>query len=239
MEDLEASGSELYKIFVELGKKYKQDDCFGLCYQKYVLQKCGCLDTYFYPIPNQTLCLSLVDVTCNLKSYLKFYQNDLKQVCGSQCPLECESETFELTLSSSSYPSRGYVNQLAYFSRDSSWSNIFPNISQVSYEQLKDQILSLNVYYGEMKYTTIEELEKTSFLDLVASVGGTLGLFLGMSFMSFCEVFDVLVEGVYLFIDCKMQKRKINPIRVKSKSIVINVEEKESEHKEIENQLNQ
>lgn len=82
-------------------------------------------------------------------------------------------------------------------------------MSQLTYEQLKEETLAINVYYSEMKYTSIEELEKTNFLDLIASVGGTLGLFLGMSFLSFFEIFDVVIEIIYMFMENRKIRRKI------------------------------
>jgi uncharacterized membrane protein len=44
--------------------------------------------------------------------------------------------------------------------------------------------------------------------DLVAAIGGTLGLFLGMSFMSFFEVFELAFTLVYSGVDSLVVKKK-------------------------------
>lgn len=94
------------------------------------------------------------------------------------------------------FPTRAYANQLVNHSN--LLANFYPNVSQVTYEQLKNHLIALDIYYSDMKYTLIEEIEKTKFLDLVSGVGGTLGLFIGMSFLSFFEIFDVIIELAYV-----------------------------------------
>lgn len=63
-----------------------------------------------------------------------------------------------------------------------------------------------------MKYTSIEELEKMSFVDLVSAVGGTLGLFIGMSFLSFFEILDVIIEIVFILIDYSREQKQHNKV---------------------------
>lgn len=64
--------------------------------------------------------------------------------------------------------------------------------------------LKFYVFYDELKYTLIEQIWKTSYTDLVSSVGGIFGLFLGMSFLSFVEVFEILFEVLILFSEKKL-----------------------------------
>ncbi len=49
-----------------------------------------------------------------------------------------------------------------------------------------------------LKYTEISEIPKTSPVDLLSSIGGSLGLFLGLSFLSFIQVLEIVVEGFLL-----------------------------------------
>lgn len=54
------------------------------------------------------------------------------------------------------------------------------------------------VYYKDLGYQQYDEVEKTTLPDLVANIGGLLGLFLGMSFLSFVELFDILLQ-IFLY----------------------------------------
>ena len=49
------------------------------------------------------------------------------------------------------------------------------------------------MYYNDLKYTKITELQKTKIVDLIANAGGILGLFIGISFLSFIEILEFLL----------------------------------------------
>ncbi len=57
-------------------------------------------------------------------------------------------------------------------------------------------VLLMNFYYSEQKYTEITQIEKTTMADLVSNAGGVLGLFLELSFLSICRwiiyVFNII-----------------------------------------------
>ena len=75
------------------------------------------------------------------------------------------------SMSFSEFPSPIFSDQLAKL----------PSIQQkfvnqtVTQDMLRSSILYLNVYYEENSYTTIEEKESMSIVDLIAASGGTLG----------------------------------------------------------------
>ena len=68
----------------------------------------------------------------------------------------------------------------------------------------------INIYYDLLEYTEIVEVEKTSLIDLFSSIGGTLGLFLGMSFLSIIEIFELIVAGLIFAFKSKKIKNNSN-----------------------------
>ena len=44
-----------------------------------------------------------------------------------------------------------------------------------------------------------KEYPKTNVVDLLANIGGTMSLFLGISVLSFCELVELLIEIVYVW----------------------------------------
>lgn len=54
------------------------------------------------------------------------------------------------------------------------------------------------VYFEELKYTLITQEPKTPIFDLVANVGGILGLFIGVSFLSFVELIEIFLEVILI-----------------------------------------
>lgn len=56
----------------------------------------------------------------------------------------------------------------------------------------------LYVYYKDLKYTFISQQPKVELFDLISNIGGILGLFLGVSFLTCVEFFEILFEIIYV-----------------------------------------
>ena len=52
----------------------------------------------------------------------------------------------------------------------------------------------VRIYYGSLKYTLILQEAKMHFIDMISNIGGTFGLLIGFSFITFFEIFELLVE---------------------------------------------
>lgn len=104
-----------------------------------------------------------------------------------------------MTVSSSNYLSRIYNGIVDEFNK-----NIDVNI----YEQIESgNIVSVNVYFKSNSIKKITEKPAILPQDLLANVGGAMGLFLGISFLSFVEIVEIIIEAFYYF-KHKSQSRK-------------------------------
>jgi len=65
-----------------------------------------------------------------------------------------------------------------------------------------DEIL-IAAYYRSLKYTFSSQKPKEQIIDFVTDVGGLLGLFVGISFMSFVEIIHVVSEIILIFFEKK------------------------------------
>ena len=54
------------------------------------------------------------------------------------------------------------------------------------------------IYYRSLKYTSIKQKEKVTIFDLISNLGGSLGLFIGLSFVSLFEIIEILMEVVFI-----------------------------------------
>ena len=73
----------------------------------------------------------------------------------------------------------------------------FPNGSQ-DYNNLKSSVLSFRIYYDDLLYTQISQHPKVLLIDLISNIGGILGLFLGVSFLSIIELIELFLEILFL-----------------------------------------
>lgn len=85
------------------------------------------------------------------------------------------------------------------------------NPSNMNYDSLKRNMVQIAVYYGDLGYQQYQELEKMSLGDLISGIGGTLGLFLGMSFLSFVEIFDVMLQIFFYLISKDSDSNSVSP----------------------------
>ena len=56
---------------------------------------------------------------------------------------------------------------------------------------MKKSVSRVQIYFNEMKETIISEKVKTEPSDLISNLGGLLGLFLGLSFLSLIEFVEI------------------------------------------------
>ncbi len=127
---------------------------------------------------------------CNLtkKPCIDEFMNDYNQdLCfNSYCPLECDSFTYDITLKTQSRIAYGNISKNAKHS------------GYKTYENYTKTFYGIRIYYEELKYTLISQQSKIELFGLISNIGGTLGLFLGFSFVSFLEIFEIFAELVYI-----------------------------------------
>jgi hypothetical protein len=191
-------------------KTYNFMDCYLLCMQKKFGDKCGCqmkyIDLYYYK--EMRLCylnetLRKKDNECfykNLKSFLKDSKTYLK-VCD--CPLECEYNFYKYFNSFAEFPTRNYLPYLINTSLVQSMfknnnDQRFINDSLETFDLIRKSVARIQINYQDMMQTFITEYPKTSPTDLVSSLGGILGLFMGLSFLSFIEIFDFAIQFSFI-----------------------------------------
>jgi hypothetical protein len=132
---------------------------------------------------------------------LAFYSNaSLVGKCYKSCPLECTEVNYDLTISSSTFPTEWYAEILARNQRFNWTINAYfaaKNISFINYlndyEGLKNSIARVNVFYKDLRYTLVEESPAMSVAALFGTLGGNWGLLLGNS-----EYFCVLIFSIIL-----------------------------------------
>ena len=92
------------------------------------------------------------------------------------------------------YPTENELNKLLkkneYFERMA---------KRMTRKELESTVVYLRIYFDRLELEKMDEIPKITIIDLVSSIGGTVGLFLGMSFMSFFEIFDLLSYLVGIF----------------------------------------
>ena len=59
-------------------------------------------------------------------------------------------------------------------------------------------MISFSIYYESLEYTLINQKSKMDVFDLISNIGGNLGLFIGISFLSLAEFIELFIEIIYI-----------------------------------------
>lgn len=163
--------SELYRMVFKMNKTYNQRDCYDLCYQSLVLRDCNCYDLMFMALkPTDKPCLALDEIICLFDVFFAFGKMKINEICDVHCPLECDVLEYEVTTSVSEYPSQMYSKIL------SDHPTLKQKISQnqLNKEFLSKNVLKVNIFYDNMKYTTVNEFPTINIISLLSGIGGTI-----------------------------------------------------------------
>ena len=182
--------SILYRNLVDNNVSYNQQDCYTQCFQKTVEEKCSCYFSAFLPVKLKQPCYNNTCPSNLLDSFISDESPDFKQ-CSQLCPLECKKNIFSYAISSSGYITEKYA-ELNYMNNSIITSKY--NGSKVTYEDIKSGVVILNIYYDDLSYTDVTESVKINENQLIANIGGSLGLCIGMSILSLVELFEILFE---------------------------------------------
>ena len=185
-------GQELYNLISQSGYLYTQQFCFIQCYQKFLLDTHNCTRSEFFSLFNTSSC-SLLNI------YFEEDFNDafINKRCLSSCPLECEQISYKTSLSFSKLSGDGY------------WATSFPQFynqeiksdflnRSLNSQTARESIVEVNIYYESLSYTLTTESPQMDGVYLMGSIGGNLGLFLGISVFSICEVIEVAIEIILI-----------------------------------------
>jgi hypothetical protein len=188
--------SFLYNLIKNSIYDYTQQFCFQQCLQQLIINTCGCVLSVITSLFDTHFCDSLNEIQCAIGTFINVYgKNDYATSnCVSKCPLECNST--QITYATSFYDLIGdtYVD---YIRNNPNLSLDFVNKS-INAETAKQSVVRLLVYYDSLSYSQIDEAPQIDLVALIANIGGNLGLFLGVSLFSLCEIITTLLE-IYFY----------------------------------------
>ena len=182
-------------------KTYRQKNCLQLCLQDYINNQCQCLDGSLPNIYSQSkICNNLTTLQCIQDNKSKYFSNNtLVSQCYKYCPLECSSSSFLYSGSISRYPSMYYVNYLQ--NRLNILSKILAPNQTTKYlnsNNITKNIVYINVFYDDLLTTFIQEIPAINGDFLIGNLGGYIGLFAGLTVLSFVEILELLIELILI-----------------------------------------
>ena len=176
---------------------YTQQLCFEQCYQQELVNECNCTDTFALSLFRENICYTANDSVCSGIVWNKVYQNRsfFRHNCLESCPLECNKTDFNTKISFLELMSDEYFVNVILDRRNLSADFVAMPISN---EKATNSFVTVNMYYDSLSYSMSTESPQMDLVALLASIGGNLGLFLGVSVFSMGELVQLLLEEEHL-----------------------------------------
>lgn len=197
----EESSDLVIETFDQIGI-YSQATCFKLCKQELYFKLFGCYSKYLPRLKNQP------NITCDNEKNKEIKDANVDNKCYQKCPKECEFVKYDLTVSSALFPTETYVKMLMYNENVTNNFDLEYQNFEDEYQKALSSILSVKIYFKSDLVKIVREKPLISTEAFIANIGGTLGLFLGLSLISILEFIEFLVEICIIYVHSIIQKRK-------------------------------
>ena len=115
---------------------------------------------------------------------------------------KCDKTIYLTKSSAAYYPTKTYLRSLLTIPKV---IKLLGNASETR-DAIETSFLKVNVFYSSLSYLSVTENPSITIYTLLSSMGGALGLFLGMSILSFIEGFEILIEFIYACFETRRQE---------------------------------
>ncbi|XP_075129649.1 epithelial sodium channel subunit beta-like [Leptodactylus fuscus] len=199
-----SSGQNIRNYYTDVyGTDYSREACKKSCAQAKMIKNCGCR-MWEFPAPpglDVPLCNISEPSVSNCVELYEYKLSHDKLKCD--CPLQCDEEIFELTLSSSQWPSNTYLN---LFSKRLESRRGYQDM-----QTIRDNVVKVVVYYQQLNYELIEEVPSMQLVDLFSSIGGLVGLWIGVSVCTVAEFLELILNLLTFVIICIPKRKEESP----------------------------
>ncbi|GMR45392.1 hypothetical protein PMAYCL1PPCAC_15587, partial [Pristionchus mayeri] len=173
--------------------KYQSEDCISKCKAKFFNENCGC-SPFIYNIDREyTSCSALQYYQC-----LEYHVIPNGITYNWPSCSECKSECNRYIYSTSNSYGRGFSEAAI-----SSLKNLNPADNEA---YIRANYLSVAIFFRDLSFTEYSQVQASNLTALLSNMGGTLGLFLGMSVLTVVESIIYAFKVMWTFISCKRRR---------------------------------
>ncbi|XP_041464490.1 degenerin deg-1-like [Lytechinus variegatus] len=185
---------------------YTTRACIKSCIQQHLLGRCDCVTDI---LMNDTLCSSRnrSQQVCRQAIEQFFHEGELP--CN--CPVACRETLFVTAVTSSLWPSERYESHLKTRLTNEKAKRILENV-----EQTRKNLARVRIYFEELNYEQMIQNPKYTIESLLGGIGGLLGLYIGFSVITICEVGVLVVDLVKYLCRKAYSHDRVIPVDFKS-----------------------
>ncbi|CAB3411061.1 unnamed protein product [Caenorhabditis bovis] len=165
--------------------KYTLPHCEMECELEHVWSKCNCIPfKYFSKLKNLT--------ETHYCTPLELYKcREIVKDINCECFSECDLLEFDTISTFSELPERKFG---------------------MSHDYIRSNLSSASIFFQHISYERHEQQKQMQAADLLSSIAGSMGLFLGMSTVTLLEIFIYLFKSVWGTVNSERQKQFLEAV---------------------------
>ncbi|KAK6178830.1 hypothetical protein SNE40_011326 [Patella caerulea] len=186
----------------QYGFKYTRQACQVFCLQTLISSICKCYDEDEEELniiahiqEHYGPCRNISEIRCMLKIQRDYEKGE--QECA--CDNPCIETRYQHTISARQWPSDDYTNILLTALCEKKSVEECQRLRNMDPRELANNFLKINIYYEDLNYENITEEEDYETSQFISDVGGTIGLWVGLSMLSMFEVVEFVVQILQFF----------------------------------------
>ncbi|KAK7099869.1 acid-sensing ion channel 1-like [Littorina saxatilis] len=189
---------------------YTRQTCQKLCEQEAIHTRCNCRDeveedlNILMAANDIKPCRSQSDIQCLSQTQWDYAQGRVECSCESPC-LEYK---YEKTMSSRPWPHKTFAKGVlvkTVCKRETGAK--CASLTNKDNDDLTNEFVKLNIFYEDLNYENITESPDYEDVQFISDLGGTMGLWIGLSILSVAEVFQLFVELFRYLLCCRWRER--------------------------------
>eukprot|EP00117_Sycon_ciliatum_P001065 scpid49206/ scgid6888/ Amiloride-sensitive sodium channel subunit alpha; Alpha-NaCH; Epithelial Na(+) channel subunit alpha; Nonvoltage-gated sodium channel 1 subunit alpha; SCNEA len=169
------------------GYKYTRTICLKECFAQAMLDACGCVSENI--LVGKRLCLpaTLNKTEADCRAEIEELYRIYKLPC-LQCFNPCKERIYRTTVSTASWPSFEYQREFKQLLKQKGFQ-----VDHFDVVRFRDQYARVEVFYEELNFENIVQKPAYEPENLLADMGGQLGLWLGFSVLAILEIIEYLI----------------------------------------------
>ncbi|CAH1782263.1 unnamed protein product [Owenia fusiformis] len=159
--------------------------CMMECLQQRLFEICGCFDRIVDEGEHRCNYFNRTEEFCRQKVYHAYNTGRL----GCRCPAKCRESTYEVSTSVSAWPSKHHD----HFIRER-----LNKINNISLHDIKNTTVRVHVYFEDFNEETVIEVPVYTVSGILSNIGGTMGMFIGLSLCTIGELLELMLDVAIL-----------------------------------------
>ncbi|XP_067677916.1 amiloride-sensitive sodium channel subunit gamma-like [Haliotis asinina] len=196
------------------GIEYTRKSCQTFCVHERIIKRCGCYDELketLYENINSSVsgmkvhpCRSREETTCLLQIESRWETGLLQCNCFNPC----HETLYEKTTHTRMWPSDAYASMLVQYLCNIKNETECERFEKMAPRELIRNFMKINIYFEDLNFENITETPAYEDVQFYSDIGGTVGLWVGLSVLSLAEVVQFLWEVTQYLLCWRRWKKK-------------------------------